>query len=165
MEHPYDPDPIEPSLAAFLELARSGGEAPSPNAEMLATAEALESRPLAAFVHAVATRLGVPDFGRFELEGEALEENGYFDDMMSDIGEGVEAGILIGNTGGGEEGLLMLPDDGDAGYVVYFYAYDGSPYENGSAALRIGTLGDLFAKLAEDGELDDRIRGLLDRQG
>jgi hypothetical protein len=169
MTYPYDTDDMEPSLSVLLGLIRAKPEAPAPNGEMAELAGALSSPPLAAFTHALGSRLWNDDFARFEATAEALEDNGFYDEIVEElesVGHSDAEGILIGGDGGGSEALLMIADDArPGGYVIYFYAYDGSPYSNGKIIEEAGRFVDLFRKLAENGEISDDLKAVVAAAG
>lgn len=147
----------EASLQSLLSLMRSRPLAP----REASLADEVSSEPLSAYVREVETRLRLPDYGRFELEAELLEENGFYDDILVALGGEAPEGVLIGADGGGAEALFMLVDDAaEGGYAIYRFAYDGQPYDNGKTLLKIGTFAALFAALAEEGDLDEEIAAL-----
>ena len=136
---------------------------------MVTLAEGLSSPPLAAFAQALGTHLWNDDFGRFETEAENLEENGYYDEMvehLDSLGHADAEAICIGNTGGGEEALLMVADETrDGGYVIYRFAYDGSPYENGKPIVALGLVVDLVRALQREGDVSDDLKAVVAEAG
>ena len=158
MEYPYDVAKAEPGLVAVLTVLRSEAVVDQPSQEFLDLASSVKAKPLAAFAHTLGTHASGPDFSDFEATAEPLEENGYlkeFEPLLSEAGHSIEDGMMIGNTGGGAEGLFMIADSSKpGGYVIYAFAYDGEPYENGSPLLALGQFFDLLRWL------DGRNRGL-----
>lgn len=155
---------LEPALAALL-ARMSRRPVPSPNPEMLSLAEGLSSAPLSAFARALGSYLWTPDFGRFEMDAESVEENGFYDEIVESLeplGKGGAEGICIGTTGGGDETLLMVADDTHpAGYIIYKFAYDGVPYDNGQSLEAIGQLEHLLHAVEAEGTLDPEWAAVL----
>ena len=158
---------VDLGLRLLVERMREGA-APDPaylSEDMVELASTLESRPLALFVQSVVDHVDVPDFGRFELEAESIEENSYYEDIVAEIeGLGVEVGegLLIGTSGGGSEALLMLADaERPEGYTIFMFAYDGSPYENGKTVNPIGTFEHLLRALRDTDDLSDDVLAIV----
>lgn len=165
MTVPTDIDSLEPGLRTLLSLITARPPAPSPNTAMVALAEELSSPALAAYARALGSHLWMVDFGRFEADAEDLRDNGCFDEILEalePLGLAEAEGLCIGNSGGGEEALLMLTDAASsAGYQIFRFAYDGTPYANGRAIQPLGLVGDMLQHLAAEQSLDPDLQRVL----
>lgn len=154
MEYPYDTPTLETSLAALLGAMRARKPTPKPNTTMTDLAAELSSAPLAAFVHSMATHIWLDDLGKFETTIEALDDS--YDEAREALGEvglGDAEGVIIGMDGGGEEMLILVAEDSDAGYAVYRFAIDGMAYDNGKTLKRLGTIAEMATEFAKEGEI------------